>query len=213
MNKTQDCINWLKTKCDVSFLTNAKIEEIVSLVIQWDVDNAIKMAKYHLDQEEKQKKEEAEREDYKEETDENGRLWYRRTHLFYQREESRKLKKGDAILFKSNQGNGFMFVEKFDFKSDFAARCYYMKETYIGNDNQQHIIYGGDMCPGICGFSFATDEYIKQFFEDTKNNRYDDFLFMFKSNITSDWFKERYGKYVEDCEETWETRKSISYAL
>ena len=38
--------------------------------------------------------------DYEEEIDDEGKIWYKRTHLYEQREDSRKLKPGDIIQYK-----------------------------------------------------------------------------------------------------------------
>ena len=102
VNPVDECIEWLKNECDVSFLTSDKLKEIVSLTLKWDMKNAEKRAKQTFDQEEKRKQEEATREDYKEEVDENGIKWYVQTHLSTQRPESRKLRTGDAIIFKGS---------------------------------------------------------------------------------------------------------------
>ena len=163
---TEKCIKYLLSKdneCDVSFLSNAKLKEIVSTILNWDIANASKQAKQTLEQEEKRRKYMAEREDYKEEKDESGRVWYCKTHSEEQREESRLLKKGDAILFKCWKGCGFMIVDKFDYKSDFAARGYYMEEQFTGDDGLQHTIRGSDLAPGIDKFSFATEEEMHKY--------------------------------------------------
>ena len=51
VNPVDECIEWLKNECDVSFLTSDKLKEIVSLTLKWDMKNAEKRAKQTFDQE------------------------------------------------------------------------------------------------------------------------------------------------------------------
>ena len=209
VNPVDECIEWLKNECDVSFLTSDKLKEIVSLILKWDMKNAEKRAKQTFDQEEKRKQEEATREDYKEEVDENGRKWYVKTHLSTQRSESRKLRNGDAIIFKGSLpggegiGEGFMIINSFDFDSDFSARAYYMVENCTmtdknsGKEKKWTSTYSGGV-PCYHKFSYATDDEIAKFFDDFKKRDYQDYIFYFKSSFTPDYISDRYHRFTTD---------------
>ena len=202
---TKECLQYLKEKHD---LTSLSIKNIVSIVLEWDEENAMEHAaqcyKLKLDREAKQKEEEAKREDYKEEVDENGRTWYIETHYYHQRPESRKLSTGDIIKFKTNRSDGIMVVGSFDFESDFAARSYYMFEDVLSEDGKTTFqIIGNSYAPGICEFSFATDEEIADFFIRVKDqgkfglSNDTVFDFYFKSDFPSEEIKSKLAKYIE----------------
>ena len=214
MNTDVDkCIKWLEKKCDVSFLTDKKLKEIVNLVLDWDATNKMSRTQAGLKQLEKEKKEKATREDYKEEIDKNGRMWYVMAHNSTQRDESRKLKQGDIIVYKGYKYSGTMIVKSFDYQSDFAARCYYGIEQYEDENGEMRTLMFCEGAPGVHAFSFATEEETKNFFDKIKNESYTDLLLHFKSNCTPDYIKEQYGKYLDDVEETWETRKITNFSL
>ena len=115
IEKTKACLAWLNENYN---LTSLSVADIVDLTIEWNdkdaMENAAQYYQWQQDQkkkEERKKKEEEEtkpRMDFNEETDENGRIWYKRTHWYSQQEESRKLKPGDIIKYTANQGD---FIE------------------------------------------------------------------------------------------------------
>ena len=172
--KTRDCLKTLKEKYDLIHLSIAKI---VGVVLEWDE---------------------------KEETDENGRTWYIETHWSHQRPDSRKLSPGDIIKFKANRGEGIMVVGSFDFESDFAARSYYMFEDHLSEDGKTTFkIVGNSYAPGLCEFSFATDEEIADFFKKVKEHGKFElsnetvFDFYFNSDFTPEEIKSKIAKYIE----------------
>lgn len=177
------------------------MEDIIGIALKFGEDEAHKHAadwyKEKLKQEEEQKKIEAAREDYKEEPDENGRIWYHRTHLFHQRPTSRKLGKGDIIQYTTGKGYGCMIVNSFDYESDFAARAFYSLEVWDGveDNNKTYISYGGGGAPGIDSFTLATNDEIKNFFRTIKKHKPKEFDFYF-NKIVPDYVKDLYGEYI-----------------
>ena len=204
---TKECLQYLKEKHD---LTSLSIKNIVSIVLEWDEKNAMEHAaqcyKWKLEREAKQKEEEAKREDYKEEVDENGRTWYIETHWSHQRPDSRKLSPGDIIKFKSYKGEGIMVVGSFDFESDFAARSYYMIEDWTYENEYKQTVTaqtcGHSYAPGIRKFSFATEEEIIDFFNDIKargqygRSKMTEFEFYFESDFIPEEIKDKLAKYI-----------------
>ena len=208
IEKTQVCLAWLNENYN---LTSLSVADIVDLTIEWNNKDAMEnAARYYQSQQEQKKKEEDEtksRMDFNEETDENGRIWYKQIHWYSQREESRKLKPGDIIKYTSNQGdfieNGIMIVDTFDYKSDFAARSYVQLTTWTKekDPNYRHKFVSAGLAPGIEKFSFATEDEIQKFFTYIKEEAYEKYLFYFvrDSKYTPDFIKKekRYAKYIE----------------
>lgn len=207
--KAKACLAWLNENYN---LTSLSVADIVDLTIEWNNKDAMEnAAQYYQWQQERKKKEEEEtksRMDFIEETDENGRVWYKQTHWYSQREESRKLKPGDIIKYTSNQGdfieNGIMIVDTFDYKSDFAARSYVQLTTWTKekDPNYNHKFVSAGLAPGIEKFSFATEDEIQKFFTYIKEEAYEKyFLFYFvrDGKYVPDFIKKekRYAKYIE----------------
>ena len=74
--------------------------------------------------------------DYGEVEDNNGRIWYKRTHFNAQRKDSRLLKKYDVIVAKRDLEEPLptiILIDSFDYESDFAARCLYGKSVYYSD--------------------------------------------------------------------------------
>lgn len=215
--ESQECLEHIRKTHNLESLS---IGHILDLAFEWEKPRMLVNFKQEQEYEEKKKKEEAEREDYKEETDEFGKLWYIRSHYYHQRPESRKLKQGDIIQYKRGSydkrpdSNGIMIVGSFDFESDFVARSYFHMELYYMDKNDLSKIkftYGGGSCPGINEFSLATEQEIENFFNDIKENAFDQYLFYFKSNIVPDYIKEKYGKYIDGGSITWENKEEYGY--
>ena len=215
--ESKKCLEELKKNHS---LENLSIGTILDLAFEWEKPRMLAHFKYEQEREEKKKKEEAEREDYKEEIDDTGKVWYLQSHLSHQRPESRKLNKGDIIQFKCcgydgrPDSNGIMIVGSFGFESDFAARSYFhMKQWFSDKDDNTNfkINYGGGSAPSVYAFSIATEQEIENFFDDIKKNAFLDYLFYFKSDITPDYIKERYGKYIDAGPITWEKRQAYGY--
>lgn len=215
--ESKKCLEELKKNHS---LENLSIGTILDLAFEWEKPRMLARLKWEQEYEEKKKKEEAEREDYKEEIDDTGKVWYLQSHLSHQRPESRKLNKGDIIQFKCSgydgrpDPNGIMIVGSFDFESDFAARSYFHMEQWFSDkdDNTKFKInYGGGSAPSVYAFSIATEQEIENFFDDIKKNAFLDYLFYFKSGITPDYIKERYGKYIDVGPITWEKRQAYGY--
>lgn len=206
--RTSACLKYISEKYPLSTLT---IERAISLALEWGWEDALKNAdkvlKWRQEQEEKEKAEEAARDDYTEEVDADGRTWYKSAHLSTQRKESRKLSAGDIIKFRSNDGEGIMVVGSFDYESDFAVRAYYCAEDLSYKNENGHTVQTRTFCdgvaPGVCEFSFATDEEIKQFFSDINTlgkfgaSGMTELEFYFKSKFTPEKIKEKCAKYVE----------------
>lgn len=208
IEKTKVCLAWLNENYN---LTSLSVADIVDLTIEWNNKDAMEnAAQYYQWQQERKKKEEEEakqRIDFNEETDENGRVWYKQTHWYSQREESRKLKPGDIIKYTANQGdfieNGIMIVDTFDYKSDFAARSYVQLTTWTKekDPNYKHKFVSAGLAPGIEKFSFATEDEIQKFFTYIKEEAYEKYLFYFvrDGKYVPDFIKKekRYAKYIE----------------
>ena len=209
--KTEACLAWLNKNYN---LTSLSVADIVDLTIEWNKNDAMEYAVqyYQLRQERKQKEEEEvkSRIDFNEETDENGRIWYKRTHLYQQREESRKLKPGDIIKYTAQQGdfieNGIMIVNSFDYESDFVARSYVQVTTWTKekDPNYKHKFVASGLAPGIDKFSFATEDEIKKFFTYIKEEEYEFYYlhyFIIAHEYTPDFIKKekRYAKYIEEA--------------
>ena len=209
IEKTKECLAWLNKNYD---LTSLSVADIVDLTITWNNKDAMEFAEqYYQWQQERKKKEDEEvkpRIDFNEEIDETGRVWYKRTHWYQQREESRKLKPGDIIKYSSNQGeyieNGIMMVDSFDYKSDFVARSYVQITTWTKekDPNYNHKFVASGLSPGIEKFSFATEDEIKKFFNYIKDEAYEKYLFYFvrDEKYVPDFIKKekRYAKYIEE---------------
>lgn len=135
--------------------------------------------------------------DYEEVQDNNGRVWYKRTHFNAQRKESRQIEKYDVIITKSDLDEpvpNILFVDSFDFESDFAARCFYGKSVYYKDcerKNYSETWYGG-FAPCLRYFSFATHEEIEELFD--KINEYPS---LYEYCITNKEIKERYSEYLD----------------
>ena len=209
--KTKACLAWLNKNYN---LTSLSVADIVDLTIEWNKNDAMEYAaQCYQQQQERKKKEEEEaksRIDFNEITDENGRIWFEETHLYAQREESRKLKPGDIIKYTAYQGdfieNGIMIVNSFDYESDFAARSYVQLTTWTKEKdlNYKHKFVASGLAPGIDKFSFETEDEIKEFFDYIKEHEYEHyFLFYFVRDreYVPDFIKKekRYAKYIEEA--------------
>lgn len=216
--KTKACLAWLNANYN---LTSLSVADIVDLTISWNNKDAMEnAAQYYLSQQEQKKKEEERKKkeeeeakpriDFIEETDENGRIWYKCTHWHIQQEESRKLKPGDIIKYETTcpdgvHEEGIMIVDTFDYKSDFAARSYVQLTTWTKekDPNYKHKFVSASLAPGIDKFTFATEDEIKKFFTYIKEEEYEKyFLFYFirDRKYVPDFIKKekRYAKYIEN---------------
>ena len=217
IEKTKACLAWLNENYN---LTSLSVADIVDLTIEWNnkdaMENAAQYYQWQQDQkkkEERKKKEEEEtkpRMDFNEETDENGRIWYKQTHWYSQQEESRKLKPGDIIKYETTcpdgvHEEGIMIVDTFDYKSDFAARSYVQLTTWTKekDPNYKHKFVSAGLAPGIEKFSFATEDEIQKFFTYIKEEAYEKYLFYFvrDGKYVPDFIKKekRYAKYIEEA--------------
>ena len=135
--------------------------------------------------------------DYEEVQDNNGRIWYKRTHFNAQRKDSRLLKKYDAIVVKRDLEEPLptiILIDSFDYESDFAARCLYGKSVYYKDfERKKHteMWYGG-FAPCLKYFSFATHEEIEELFD--KINESPSF---YEDCITNKEIRERYSEYLD----------------
>lgn len=216
--KTKACLAWLNENYN---LTSLSVADIVDLTISWNNTNAMEnAAQYYLSQQEQKKKEEERKKkeeeeakpriDFIEETDENGRIWYKCTHWHIQQEESRKLKPGDIIKYETTcpdgvHEEGIMIVNGFDYESDFAARSYVQLTTWTKekDPNYKHKFVSASLAPGIDKFSFATEDEIKKFFTYIKEEEYEKyylFYFVRDRKYVPDFIKKekRYAKYIEN---------------
>ena len=135
--------------------------------------------------------------DYEEVQDNNGRVWYKRTHFKAQRKESRLLKQYDVIVVKRDLEEPFptiMLIDSFDYESDFAARCFYGKSVYYKDYERierTEMWYGG-FAPGFKYFSFATHEEIEELFDKINESPS-----LYEECITNKEIKERYSEYLD----------------
>ena len=206
MNKdAQRCLDWLKTRYDISSLS---ARSLIEIVLEWGredaLKNAAKVLEWKKERDEKQKKEEESREDFREEADSEGRIWYIETHNFHQRKESRKLEVGDVIKFEGDTVKGIMVIDSFDYESDFVPRSYYHIYTYkYYDENGKEVISifnGGSSAPSIRKFTKATDEEIAEFFKQIEDCYPEDLYFYFRneSKYMPEVIKERYSKYYKE---------------
>lgn len=135
--------------------------------------------------------------DYEEVQDNNGRVWYKRTHFNAQRKESRQIEKYDVIITKSDLDEPIpyiLFVDSFDFESDFAARCLYGKSVYYKDSEMKkhsETWYCG-FAPGFKYFSFATHEEIEELFDKINESPS-----LYEECITNKEIRERYSEYLD----------------
>jgi regulator of replication initiation timing len=135
--------------------------------------------------------------DYEEVQDNNGRVWYKRTHFNVQRKESRLLGKYDVIVAKRDLEEPYptiMLIDSFDYESDFAARCFYGKSVYYEDfERKKHteMWYGG-FARCFQYFSFATHEEIEELFDKINESSY-----LYEECITNKEIKERYSEYLD----------------
>lgn len=135
--------------------------------------------------------------DYEEVEDNNGRIWYKRTHFDVQRKESRLLEKYDVIVAKSDLEEPIptiMLINSFDHESDFAARCLYGKSVYYKDcERKRHSeIWDSGFAPGIRYFSFATHEEIEELFDKINESPS-----LYEECITNKEIRERYSEYLD----------------
>lgn len=207
MKDAQRCLDWLKTRYDISSLS---ARSLIEIVLEWGredaLKNAAKVLEWKKEEDEKQKKEEESREDFTEEQDSEGRIWYIRTHSSKQRKESRKLDIGDIIKFENSGGYGIMIIDSFDYESDFAARSYYHIYTHKYYDENGKeaisILNGGSSAPSIKKFTKATDEEIADFFKQIEDRYVEDLYFYFRNayEFIPEVIKEHYSKYYKEKE-------------
>ena len=135
--------------------------------------------------------------DYEEVQDNNGRVWYKRTHFNAQRKESRQLEKYDIIIAKSDLDApipDILFIDSFNFESDFAARCLYGKSVYYKDCERKKYSetwYRG-FAPCLRYFSFATHEEIEELFDKINESPS-----LYEYCITNKEIKERYSEYLD----------------
>ena len=135
--------------------------------------------------------------DYEEVQDNNGRVWYKRTHFNAQRKDSRLLKKYDIIVAKIDLEEPLptiIFIDSFDYESDFAARCLYGKSVYYKDfERKKHteMWYGG-FAPCLKYFSFSTHEEIEELFDKINESPS-----LYADCITNKEIKERYSEYLD----------------
>jgi hypothetical protein len=135
--------------------------------------------------------------DYEEVQDNNGRVWYKRKHFNAQRKESRLLKQYDVIVTKRDLEEPFptiIFIDSFDYESDFAARSLYGKSVYYKDyERKTHTEtwYGG-FAPCLQYFSFATHEEIEELFDKINESPS-----LYENCITNKEIKERYNEYLD----------------
>jgi len=142
--------------------------------------------------------------DYKEITDKAGRTWYQSCHWHAQRDESRKLKRGDAIIYRRDNFPegvyGIMIINSFDVKTDFAARAYIGKAPYVSQNGKQptvtYTIYG-EYAPCMDEFSFATDEEIKTFIQEIKADKHSQYYVDTMYKFFPDYMHQ-YDKFINE---------------
>jgi len=216
--QTTNCLAYIQKKYPC--ITSLSIRDIVSIALQYGEDDARKhAAEYYeakLKREEEQRKLEATREDYREEVDDEGKIWYHETHGSHQRDSSRKLKPGDIIQYKGylpgyeGEMHGIMLINSFDFKSDFACRSYFnfeVCERYKKADKwedrfkekeEPYISWSAGSAPSINVFSLATEQEIENFFKTIKEDWPEQYEFYFLTDFKykPKYLEERYAKYI-----------------
>ena len=106
----------------------------------------------------------------------DGEKWWHVTGYFMNRPEDRKLKAGDAIVYRHSGGyteNTVMIVKSFDFPSDTAARDLMGASPYRMMDGTVKITYYSNFAPSFKDYRMATREEIKELLEKYKENNQD----------------------------------------
>ena len=135
--------------------------------------------------------------DYEEVQDNNGRVWYKRMHFKAQKKESRQIEKYDIIVTKNDLDEpvpNILFVDSFDFGSDFAARCFYGKSVYYKDCERKKYTetWYRRFAPCSRYFSFATHEEIEELFDKINESPS-----LYEYCITNKEIKERYSEYLD----------------
>ena len=193
-DEAKKCLSWIRDEYNINFgLVEVNGKNIVDLVLEWHN----KALEEKQEAKGKQNEDPNYKEDFKKVADENGRIWYNRTHLSEQREESRLIHPGELIVYKTSNGSGMMIVNSFDFESDFAARSYVELSSFNGDDNVSFVTRSA---PGIESFTFANDEEIKNFFKYILDHNAPDFYYYFNldSKSTPEYIKDRFTHYIKE---------------
>lgn len=135
--------------------------------------------------------------DYEEVKDENGRIWYKRTHFHTQRKESRQLEEYDIIVAKNKLDDpipNIFMINSFDYDSDFAARILYGKHVFYTDEKSSmyNINWYSGSCPCNSYFSFATFDEIKELFDNIKKDEC-----VYKIILQNEKIIERYSEYLD----------------
>ena len=159
-----------------NYTINELIEQYVGLLRENEElvkeNNSLKR-RLENQEDQKEKVETSLQPDYEEVKDENGRIWYKRTHFRAQRKESRQLEKYDIIVTKDKLNDpayNILMIDSFDYDSDFAARSLYGKHIFYTDEKRSmyNINWYSGCCPCNRYFSFATFDDIKELFDNMK---------------------------------------------
>ena len=189
-----------------SILKNYTIDDLIKhytqlLVCNEELQKENRELRKQLENKEQSEKSETNSEpvlpDYEEVQDNNGRVWYKRTHFKAQKKESRQIEKYDIIITKSDLDEpvpNILFVDSFDFESDFAARCFYGKSVYYKDCERKKYTetWYRRFAPCSRYFSFATHEEIEELFDKINESPS-----LYEECITNKEIKERYSKYLD----------------
>ena len=189
-----------------SILKNYTIDDLIKhytqlLVCNEELQKENRELRKQLENKEQSEKSETNSEpvlpDYEEVQDNNGRVWYKRTHFKAQKKESRQIEKYDIIITKSDLNEpvpNILFVDSFDFESDFAARCFYGKSVYYKDCERKKYTetWYRRFAPCSRYFSFATHEEIEELFDKINESPS-----LYEECITNKEIKERYSEYLD----------------
>jgi len=96
----------------------------------------------------------------------DGEKWWNCVGYYRNREEDRKLKVGDAVVYIDAQcpdERPVMIIKKFDFPADSAARAVVGMLPIRHSDGHISETYYSDFAPGLHKYRLATDEEVRKF--------------------------------------------------
>jgi hypothetical protein len=127
----------------------------------------------------------------------NGVEWFKSDGFNKNRPEERKLKSGDAIVYKKGDCKtlGFMIIRSFDYPADHAARAIYGRNPYKHSDGTETCTYYSDYSPSFSLYRFATEDEIRDFFNEFGKERVTNKLYLYYLDKIKETVPDKYDKY------------------
>jgi hypothetical protein len=126
-----------------------------------------------------------------------GVEWFKSAGCNKNRPEERKLKSGDAIVYKEGDCKtlGFMIIRSFDYPADHAARAIYGRNPYKHSDGTETCTYYSDYSPSFSLYRFATEDEIRDFFNEFGKERVTNKLYLYYLDKIKETVPDKYDKY------------------